>query len=303
MQQMSRSEVKSIRSVSWIAAAVLLAAMFILVMHLSGNNIEFSRSNTGWNGTSLFFSDLDRHMCTDISDPEKLTGYPANTTLLIIAPQRHPTAQELTAYSAFLSKGNTIFLADDFGTGNEILAGIGSRISILPGNLSSLDRRYSDPYSVIAYRTALDSPLMLPEDIALNRPAPLKGGSPLMLTSVMSWTDANGDRRLNQEEEMGTIPVMATDSLGPGQLIVLSDPSIFINSMYSLEENGNNRNLIRNIVSRESPVLIDQMNSRTAEVNGLGEILHVIRNTVYIEVFIFFLLMLGIAWAWNKKTI
>ena len=282
---------------------ILLAAAFILIIHISANNMEFSRYNVGWNGTSSFFSDLDRHRCVEISDPDGLFGYPRNTTLLIIAPYRQPTARELAAYSAFLREGNTIFLADDFGTGNEILAGIGSRIKILPGNLSSLDRSNSDPYSVIAYRSAERSPITLPADIALNRAAPLEGGSLLMLTSVMSWSDGNGDRRFNTGENMGIFPVMALDSPGSGQLIVLSDPSIFINSMYSPADNENNRFLIRNIVAGNDSILIDQMNSRTGNAGGVGEIFHVIRNTVNIEIFILCLLMLGIAWAWKKKII
>jgi hypothetical protein len=300
---MSRWAVMTIRAAFWIAAAILLAASFMLVMHLSANNMEFSRYNPGWNGTSAFFSDLDRHRSFDIDVPEKLAAYPKNATLLIIAPQHHPSTRELAAYSAFLKGGNTIFLADDFGTGNEILSGVASRIQILPGNLSSLDRRYADPYSVIAYRTAIANPLTYPEEIFLNRPAPLEGGSPLMLTSVMSWNDANGDRRLNAVEDMGTFPVMASDSLGPGQLIVLSDSSIFINSMYAAGENGNNRNLIRTIVAGDGPILIDQMNSRTADAQGFSELLHVIRSTVPIEIAILCLLMLGMAWAWKKKTI
>ena len=52
---------KTIRATTWIAVAVLVAAAFILVMHLSTNTMEFSHYNSGWNGTSLFFSDLDRH--------------------------------------------------------------------------------------------------------------------------------------------------------------------------------------------------------------------------------------------------
>ena len=300
---MSRWEGKSIRIAFWIAGAVLIAAAFVLFIHLTGNNMEFSRYNEGWNGTSLFFSDLERHRSTEISDPKKLAGYPKNTTLLIIAPHHHPTSQELAAYSAFLKDGNMIFLADDFGTGNEILSGIGSRISILPGNLSSLDRRFLDPYSVVAYRSSEKSPIFLPDDIALNRAAPLDGGTPLILTSVMSWVDSNGDRKINRGEDMGTIPVMASESAGPGQIIVLSDPSIFINSMYTLEENGNNRIVIRNIVNRDGLLLIDQMNSRTADANGFGEILHLIRTTINIEIFILCLLMLGIAWVWKKKTI
>ncbi|MGB7788741.1 DUF4350 domain-containing protein [Methanoregula sp.] len=294
---------KSIRPAIWICSLVLLAAAFILLIHLSGNTMEFSRYNADWNGTSSFFSDLDRHRTVDITAPGELTGYRPNATLLILAPYRHPTTGELAAYRTFLQEGNTIFLADDFGTGNEILAGIGSRVSILPGNLSSLDRRYSDPYLVVVYRTAGENTLSLPGELALDRPAALDGGTPLMLTSVMSWEDTIGDRRLHAGEVMGTFPVLATDSIGPGRLIILSDPSIFINSMYAQVENGDNRDFIRNITSRDGPVLIDQMNSRTADANGFSEILQLVRNTVNIEIFILCLLMLCIAWAWKKKMI
>ncbi|MCK9580512.1 MAG: DUF4350 domain-containing protein [Methanoregula sp.] len=292
-----------IRAAGWIAGAVLLAAVFILIMHLSLNNMEFSRSNTGWNGTSSFFSDLNRHHFTEINNPENLAGHPRNTTLLIIAPHRTPTKEELTAYNEFLESGNTIFLADDFGTGNEILSGIGSRVSIQPGNISSIDRSYNDPYSVVVYRTAQESPFPLPADMVLDRAAPLEGGTPLMLTSVMSWSDANGDRRFNWGEDMGTLPVMVTDPKGSGRIIVLSDPSIFINSMYSGTGNDNNRYVIHNLVSGDSPVLIDQMNSRTADATRFGGILREVRNAVNIEIFILCLLILGIAGAWKMRMI
>jgi len=265
--------------------------------------MEFSRHNTGWNGTSSFFSDLDRHRTIDISDPGQLAGYKPNTTLLIIAPRLHPTAQQISAYRAFLDDGNTIVLADDFGTGNEILTQTGSRITILPGNLSSLDRRYPDPYSVVVYRSSEEGPVPVPASLALNRPAALDGGTPLLLTSVMSWVDANGDKRLNMAEDMGTFPVMASETRERGVIIVLSDPSIFINSMYTQGDTENNRILIRTLTGRDGPVLVDQMNSRTTDTDGFSEILHVIRTNGTIELLILGLLMLTVAWAWKTKRI
>lgn len=301
MLPITRWEARIIKTRPWITGLVLVAAAVILIIHLSGNSMEFSRYNTGWNGTSAFFFDLDRHHTIEVSELKNLDGQPRNTTLLIIAPGRHPAAEELAAYRAFLNGGNTIVLADDFGTGDEILAGIGSRISIRPGNLSSLDRRYSDPYSVVAYRATDNGPLRVPADIALNRPAPLDGGAPLMQTSVMSWSDNNGDHRMSAGESMGTFPVIAAESRGGGQIVVISDPSIFINSMYSSPENGNNRELIREITMHGDRVLIDQMNSRTADVSGLSEIFHLIKNTMTIEIFIICLLMLCVAGAWMRK--
>lgn len=293
----------AIKYASWIAGGVFVAALVLLFLHLSANDMEFSRYNTGWNGASAFFSDLDRDRISEVFDPGVLEAQPGNATLLVIAPHRSPTEREIAGYKAFLAGGHTIFLADDFGTGNEILARIGSRVTITPVNISSLDRQYADPYMVIAYRTVETGPFVVPAEISLNGAALLEGGSPLVLTSVMSWADRNANNRLNIGEEMGTLPVMVRESIGPGMLVVLSDPSIFVNTMYVQPENGNNRAFIHNLTTQEGILLIDQMNSRTADAKGLSGILHVVRNTVIIEIFIFCLMILGIAWAWRKKAV
>jgi hypothetical protein len=284
-----------------VAGVVLLAAALLLAAHLSGNSLEFSRYNTGWNGTSQFFSSLDRHRSTEISDPSALASYRNNALLLIIAPGRPPAGQEIGAYRDFLLQGNTIVLADDFGTGKEILRGLGSRISVLPGNLSSVDRAYADSYSVVAYRVANISPVESVSTLVLNRPAPLEGGKPLMATSLISWIDANGDRRINSNEMLGKFSVMAEDEFGRGRLVVLSDPSIFINSMQDLEKNWDNRQLIRTLADHDGPFLVDQMNSRTTDTDGLSGILHVIRTTFIIQVLFVGILMLVAAIAWRKK--
>ncbi|AGB02473.1 DUF4350 domain-containing protein [Methanoregula formicica] len=293
----------AIRYASWIAGGVFVAALVLLFLHLSANDMEFSRYNTGWNGTSAFFSDLGRDRTIEVFDPGVLDKQPGNATLLILAPHRSPTEREIAGYKAFLAGGHTIILADDFGAGNEILAGIGSRVTITPVNISSLDRQYADPYLIIAYRTQETGPFVMPSEITLNGAALLEGGSPLVLTSVMSWADRNANNRLNAGEEMGTLPVMVQESIGPGRLVVLSDPSIFVNTMYLQPENANNRALIDNLTTQDSFLLIDQMNSRTADAKGLSGILHVVRNTVIIEILIFCLLILGIAWAWRKKAV
>lgn len=295
--------VKKIKAAFWFAGLVLLLSALILVGHLSSNSLEFSQYNTVWNGTSRFFSDLDRHRMVGISDLTQLNAYPANATLLIIAPNRQPTNGERAAYRAFIERGNTIILADDFGTGNAILRGIGSRISIQPGNVSSIDREYADSYSAVAYRSANDTPVQNINKILLNRAAPLEGGTTLMRTSIMSWIDENGDRRINNNEQLGYFAVMAADQIGSGRLIVISDPSIFINSMYAEDARWDNQMLIRTLVGGDGALLVDQTNSRTRDAQGLNEILHVIRTTLLTELILFGVLMIGIAWAWRQKKI
>jgi hypothetical protein len=295
--------VKTIRNEYWIAGFVLFAALMLLVVHLSSNNQEFSRYNTGWNGTSQFFSGLDRHRVVMVSEPARLAQERSGATLLIIAPRRNPSPGELEAYRSFLDQGNTIILADDFGTGNRILSGLTSRISISPGPVASLDREYADPYSVVAYRSANESPVEDTSTLLLNEPASLDGGTPLLRTSTFSWIDENRDRHISNDEMLGIYTVMATEKNGQGTLIVISDPSIFINAMADAGGSGDNRGFITHLAAWGTPVLVDQMNSRTRDAAGLGEILHILKTTVLIEVLVFGILILFVAGAWKRKRI
>ena len=278
-------------------------AALILTAHLTSNNLEFSRYNTNWNGTSQFFSDLDRHHTEMILDRTQLAPYQNNALLLIIAPERSPTGAEITAYQAFLDRGNTIVLADDFGTGGEILRRIGSRITILGGNLSSIDREYADPYTIVVYPAGNASPVENCGALIMDRAAPLDGGEPLMMTSILSWVDTNGDRRIDANEEMGQFPVISAEAISKGRIVVISDPSIFINSMQDFGGTWGNQCLINNLVNYQGTVLIDQMNSRTQDTEGMSGIFHVIRTQFILEVLFFGFLVLIAAWMWREKIL
>ena len=300
-QPTSPLKVSTINRAFWIAGAVLLAAVLIATTHLSQNSLEFSRYNADWNGTSAFFSGLDRHQTVMVTDPAQLSAYRDNALLLVIAPSRPPTEPEIAAYRAFLDRGNTLFLADDFGSGNSILRGLKSRISILEGNLSSIDQEYADPYSVVVYRRTGAGIAGNSAKLVLNRPAALEGGNPLFTSSIFSWIDKNGDKRINTGEVLGQFPVMAEETVGSGRLVVFSDPSIFINSMLRYDQPGDNVQFIQDLTHGNTTLLIDQMNSRTRDAEGLGEILHVITTTFIIEVLISGILVLVVAWMWRRK--
>ena len=297
------SGVRTIRAAFWVAGIVLLAAALVLTVHLSSNNLEFSRYNTGWNGTSVFFSELDRHHVTLVGDPKELASYRNNSLLIVIAPSRRPTGAEISAYRAFLERGNTIFLADDFGSGDEILRGLGSRITLLEGNLSSIDREYADPYTITVYRQTNGSIATRAKTLILNRPVGLEGGDPIFLTSLLSWIDENGDKRINADEVMGQFAVMSEEPVGRGKLVVLSDPSIFINSMQDQGLPSDNRQFISDLTGGNGTVLIDQMNTRTDDAEGFSEILHLIRTTIAIELLFLALLVLAALWAWRKRIV
>jgi hypothetical protein len=284
-----------------VAGFILAVSVLLLTVHLPGNALEFSRYNTEWNGSSHFFSDLDRHRLVEVTTPADLNSAGKNDILLIIAPSHTPTSAEIAGYREFLDRGNTILIADDFGTGNDILLGLGSRIAILNGNLSSMDRGYSDPYSVVAYRVSNSTLAFNGDSVLLNRPAALTGGKTILLTSVMSWIDTNTDRKINLQELMGTFAVMAEEKVGNGNLIVLSDASIFTNTMYEADETYDNRLLLGSISGGQNQIFIDQMNSRTGDVEGISGILSPVRSNLAIKIIFLFILMLLLMAAWKGR--
>jgi predicted S18 family serine protease len=73
--------------------------------------------------------------------------------------------------------------------------------------------------------------------------------------------------------------------------------------MQDVEEKYDNRKLIRNMVEREGSVLIDQMNSRTTDTEGLSTILHVMKTTLSTEILVIVVLFLIAAIAWKRKLV
>jgi hypothetical protein len=50
-------------------------------------------------------------------------------------------------------------------------------------------------------------------------------------------------------------------------------------------------------------VLVDQMNSRTRDAEGMSGIFHVLRTQFIVEVLFFGFLVLVAAWAWREKIL
>jgi len=293
-----------------VLLAVVLAALSCipLYLHLTTSTAEFSRYNTQWNGTSLFFGDLEERGAVMVTDLAGIPSYP-DSRLLLLAPDRAFSAGDLGAIRSYVTGGNTLLLADDTGTGNQVLEGIGARTRILPGNLSSLDfylwdtqsGRYQ-PSSVIASVTREDLLTSKVEVILLNKPAAVEGGEVLAETSLMSWMDTNGDRRINPDEPLGTYSVFARERVGDGTLYVLSDPSIFTNGMVQLPGLENNTLFLEHV--KDAPVLlVDQSHSRTGEAGGLIPLLAAARSTKVMELLMVAIVSILIAYLFHRRIL
>ena len=243
------------------AAVLLLVSMFAPAVSSSE---DFAIYNTGWNGTSGLavstfelgkFSPSFELANTGTSMEvvqmglEELDLEPVDSALAIIGPSVVFTAAEGELVGEFVRNGGILLLADDFGTGNTLLEGMGAK-SRLSGKLAMdlafnkkpefsvcFDLR-SDPLTKNISALLLNYPSSIDIDAATTKP--------IAYTSVASWLDLNNDMLQEFGEPRGPFVLMARESLGAGSIVLLSDPSLLINGM---QEYLNNSALSDNIVS------------------------------------------------------
>ena len=284
-----------LRSDTCLAWVVVLVTFILLGFHLITTSQEYSRDNPDWNGTSEFFSLPDRHTTTDLTEISALSGK-MNTTLLIIAPARPYSDTDTAEIRRFIEAGNTMILASDDEIGDQLLQKLGSSVTIHPGVLASIDRAYNDSYVVI---TTPDTEHPITRNVStlvLDRGAIVTGGSSLFQSSIVSWVDTDGNHRISGDESLGRRSVVAACPLGSGEVIVISDPSIFINAMLNVGDQWGNLVFIHNCISLHSSLFIEQIESRTRVLVVFSEVLYYIRSKdtlkVVIVAIVFFIISL-----------
>ncbi|QSZ67608.1 DUF4350 domain-containing protein [Methanofollis aquaemaris] len=242
------------------AAAILLICLSAVVFHLSTTYDDYSRYNVQWNGTSAFFSHLEEQRAQTITDPADLINYD-DALLLVIAPEGPPGPERIRAYNNFLARNNTLVLCDDAGEVAGLLAALPTTVSILPGTVSSVEREYTTTAAVRGYPVGNHTLVEGVSTVLFNRPMALEGGTPLLQTPLLSWIDEDRNGRINGEETVGRYQLGVTEEIGGGELVVIGDPGIFLNSMTGLGEG--NQQFIENILTLHPVVLVDEGWSRT----------------------------------------
>ncbi|MDV2481180.1 DUF4350 domain-containing protein [Methanoculleus sp. Wushi-C6] len=263
---------------AWAVLLILLLAGGAAYAHATTTTEEFSRYNVGWNGTSNLAAE-------EVRD---LRGLDPGATLLILAPDRPFTAEEVGYLRTFLDAGGHLIVADEEGAANGLLADLGSTIRVRPGNLASLKRDHTDP-GLFTVQVVGNSTLFAGiETVRVNRPAAVEGGEPLLETSILTWDDADGDGRIGGKETFGTAVVCARE----GNLTVLGDASLFVNAMLA-----ENPKFIENI----QPVLVDGAHSRTGTENLLINAVAWVRETPAAAAAFAALAVLPVAWHFGRK--
>ncbi len=214
-----------------LAVAILLFALPLLAP-LVYAYADFSPSNRGWNGTSGFLRD-DEAVVTQTGfgafgkDP---AAWGSRAALFVVGPSAPFTPDELAWAREFVHDGGLLVVADDFGTGNTLLAGVGAESRFHGGLLH--DIAFAKQPAFAAASSFAPHPLTTNLSLLiLNHATPIvvgPGAQALAWTSHASWVREPGAGGV-PVHTTGPHPFLAIEPVGAGVIILLADPSLFIN--------------------------------------------------------------------------
>jgi len=256
-----------------IAVVLLIISMAAPVVSTSA---DFSIFNSGWNGTSKlailtykagkFVPDFQiKSTGTDITITQlrldEITLDPATSALIVIGPGKTFTSSEGQIVGDFVRNGGELLLADDFGTGNRLLIGMGAVSRFSNQLVMDLSFEKQPEFSVV-YDLRPDPSTRNVSTLLLNYPSSLtiSGDTEIIASSsIASWLDTNGNRLQEWGEPRGPFPIAAREHLGTGVILLLADPSVLINGMAAQMDNGIfGANLIDEVCNGRTAVFFDE---------------------------------------------
>jgi hypothetical protein len=207
--------------------------------------------NPFWNGLSEMYVAVQPVRVGNLTELSGVVVDDSNSTLLFLGPSRGFESSEVGIVRSYLAGGGTVVLADDFGTGNELLEGLGLNVRF-SGQLMQ-DPLFKDRAALMPVLFNFTVPIraMNVSSIELNYPTVLTGTGGV---KVLAWStyfsylsdDVSAPKLTST---YGPFPIIASVKVGAGTLILISDSSVFINGMYGLGDNAALLNgLVRGIV-------------------------------------------------------
>jgi len=219
--------------------AILITVLFAI--YYTPTIQVFGDSNPYWNGLSILKSRLN---ATSLNSYSSLPFIGQGFVLIIIGPQKPFYAQEIASIEQFLNTGGTLIIADNFGTGNQLISSLGldSRF----GNQTVYDPVFSlgNPSIIYAF-----SSIKSIKNITLYYSTYLILGSNYKVianSSIFSYININ-----NTSVKYGPFPIIAYTNYGKGKVVLIATPYIWVNFFI----NGGNLELLDYIIQNETAIL------------------------------------------------
>jgi hypothetical protein len=282
-----------------ITAAVII--FLLLGIWFSPSNVDFQEDNVYWNGINDLVSQYNIQPLDSLAD---LPLLPYEMTVIVI-PYLDFNTKELEQISSFINQGGRLVLADDYGYGNHVLEYL--RLSPRFSGEVMLDPlvNYVNQHFPRITRLLPDTLTTNTDNLVFNHATCLEyvdSKDVIALSSSFSFLDKNDSGIREETESSGPFPTISRHQIGNGQVILISDPSIFINSMYKIE---GNIQFIQNIAATTDAIYIDQSHLGLSELNQAKNWLKTVRRFFFTPIVTAILAIIAVTASlipvWYKK--
>lgn len=196
---------------------VVVGQLLVATPEARADAADYSPHNLEWQGTSkLFQMASERGFAVEARSKLDWKKLGKRHILVFLYPTAEIPTKKLITY---LRGGGRVILADDFGSTAPLLEQLGVRR--IPVNGARLSRLHAENPAL---------PIATPQT-----PHPLNNGIPELVTNHPAAFDTQLPAIYGFEPAGGSLVVAAT--LGRGRIVLVSDPSIFINRMLKFPGN------------------------------------------------------------------
>ncbi|WP_226010840.1 DUF4350 domain-containing protein [Halomicrobium salinisoli] len=227
-------------------ALYAFAAVVALALFVAGttSGAAFGAFNPGWDGSSSLQS-LAEDGAADgelLRNASRYDEFEADGTVAFaLSPDEAYGERDAAAVRRFVEGGGTLLVAADFGSGgNALLDAVGADARV-DGRLVRDERHYAGGPALPVATDVSDHRYTDGVDrLTLNHGSVVEAGgnaTTLAATSSFAYLDGDRDGELDDDEALASRPVATVEAVGEGRVVVVSDPSLFINAMLDQPDN------------------------------------------------------------------
>jgi|AntDeeMinimDraft_5_1070356.scaffolds.fasta_scaffold01625_7 hypothetical protein len=284
-----------------VLVALMVVTIIGIVLAASSSSAAFGSYNDAWDGASELREqaravDADSEIVRNTS--QYTSRSPNGTLAVVLSPQSSYGPRETDRLRSFVRNGGTLLVAEDFGRhANDLLDGIGAQARVTGQLLRDEQYNYQSTALPIARNISNTTAMNGVDGLTLNHGSPVEpnGATVLASTSGVAYVDSNRNGELDDSDEIGTSPVATAESIGEGRVLVVGDPSLFINTM--LDRPGNQA-FVRSVFGAHERVLLDY--SHAGRLPPLSVALLVIRDAPLLQI-VLGALAIGAIGLWARR--
>ncbi len=258
----------------WLMIALPIMVALALLIWFYPTNSDFGKENPGWNGAEDFATEFE---VLPLSSLNSLPSAAQETTLMVI-PYLEFGDADLEKLEQYLSDGGRLLLLDDYGFGNEVLEWLGLGARFTGSQLLDPLFNYKNKNLPKIIDFTPDPATNGVESIVFNHATSLENipsGQIIAQSSHFSFLDENQNGEWDDGEPKGSLPIIANFKIGKGELVLISDPSILINSMLGME---GNQQFLENII--QGQIFLDQSHLPEVPLDEAKAALRISRNVL-----------------------